>query len=109
MNHSFKNYKMNLRPKDYTAQENLIAQVLDELGLRYDQQYEAYPYTLDFYIPEVRMCIEADGVYGHYRKRDIKRDMELMKRSTVNHILHVEGTIYSEIKETIWEALNNLQ
>ena len=41
MNHSFKNYKMNLRPKDYTAQENLIAQVLDELGLRYDQQYEA--------------------------------------------------------------------
>ena len=55
------------------------------------------------------MCIEADGVYGHYRKRDIKRDMELMKRSTVNHILHVEGTIYSEIKETIWEALNNLQ
>ncbi len=100
---------MNLRPKDYTTQENLIAQILDELGLRYDQQYETYPYTLDFYLPEVRMCIEADGVYGHYRKRDVKRDMELMKRPTIDHILHVEGTIYLEIKETIWVALNSLQ
>ena len=31
---------MNLPPKDYTQQETLIAQVLDDLGLRYEQQFQ---------------------------------------------------------------------
>ena len=42
---------MNLRPKDYTKQEQLIAAELSRLGLRYDQQVEMYPYTADFFVP----------------------------------------------------------
>lgn len=100
---------MNLRPKDHTQQEELIAQVLDEFGMRYEQQYSLIPYTLDFYLPELKMCIEADGVYGHFRKRDVKRDMALTSGYKVQYILHVEGTIYEEVKEVIWQALSNLQ
>lgn len=99
---------MNLPPKDYTPQEQLIAQVLDEYGLRYEQQYSISKYTLDFYIPEIEMGIEADGIYGHFRKRDIQRDFELMMYPTLKAILRVEDTTHKEIKETIWQALSKL-
>ena len=99
---------MNLPPKDYTPQESIIAHILDEFGLRYEQQYTVSKYTLDFYLPEIEMGIEADGIYGHFRKRDMKRDFEIMMYPTIKSILSIEGTIYSEIKETIWQALNKL-
>ena len=56
---------MNLPPRDYTDQENLIADCLSKFGMRYDQQVYYHPYIVDFYIPEIKMVVEADGVYGH--------------------------------------------
>lgn len=97
---------MNLPPKDYTKQENIIAQILDEFGLRYEQQYPLSKYILDFYIPEIKMCIEADGIYGHFKRRDVERDTKLMEYPIIKSILRIDGTIYPEIKETIWQALN---
>jgi len=99
---------MNLPPKDFTQQEQIIARVLDEFGLRYEQQYPSGTYSLDFYIQEIRMVIEADGVYGHFRKRDAKRDMDLLHTPNIEHILHIEDTTYPEIKETLWRALSKL-
>lgn len=100
---------MTLPPKDYTPQEQIIAQVLDEFGLRYEQQYPTSTYTLDFYIAELSMVIEADGIYGHFRKRDKKRDLALVQYPHIEHILHIEDTIYPEVKETLWQALNKLK
>ena len=109
MNRCLGDYKMTLLPKDYTKQEDLIALALDDLGMRYDHQYVIRPYTLDFYLPEIKMCIEADGIYGHSRKRDVKRDLALLQTTTIEHILRVRHSKYIEIKETIWQALNNLE
>ena len=50
-------------PKDYTKQENVIAEVLSEIGLRYDQQVPISGYIADFFVPELGMVIEADGIY----------------------------------------------
>tara|TARA_Y100000310_G_scaffold335198_1_gene416657 strand:- start:2294 stop:2590 length:297 start_codon:yes stop_codon:yes gene_type:complete len=97
---------MNLPPKDYTPQEHIIAQILDEFGLRYEQQYPLSKYTLDFYIPEIKMCIEADGIYGHFKRRDVKRDRDLMEYPIIKDILRINETTYPEMKETIWQALN---
>ena len=99
---------MTLPPKDYTAQENIIADCLSELGLRYEQQADFAPYTPDFYIPEINMIIEADGKYGHLRKRDVKRDIALSKHDEVKYILHVRHFTKAKIKETIWQALDKL-
>ena len=52
---------MNLPPRDYTEQEQIIARCLDEFGLRYEQQAYYHPYIIDFYIPEIKMAVEADG------------------------------------------------
>ena len=96
-------------PKDYTAQENLIAEYLSEFGLRYEQQYEFWPYTVDFYIPELKMVIEADGKHGHLRKRDVKRDIFLSGRDDGTYILHIRDFTKAKIKETLWQGLNKLE
>ena len=99
---------MNLPPKDYTDQENIIADCLTEFGLRYEQQYEFWPYTVDFYIPELKMIIEADGKYGHLSKRDVKRDIVLSRNDDVVYILHIRLFTKQRIKETLWQGLNKL-
>ena len=80
----------------------------DEFWGRYDTQYFFVQYIVDFWVPEMNMVIEADGIYGHLKKRDVKRDMELMAIPAIHNILHVKDTSYTEIKETIWQALNKL-
>lgn len=99
---------MNLPPKDYTTQENIISKCLDEFGLRYDQQTEFHPYTVDFFIPELSMVIEADGKYGHLKKRDIKRDFDLEQQDNIEYILHVKEQTQERIRQTLWRALNKL-
>ena len=88
---------MNVLPKDYTKQEGIIADCLSEFGMRYAQQYSFFPYTVDFFLPEINMVIEADGTYGH-----------LMDKYEVEHILHIEHENKDEIKETLWQGLNKL-
>ena len=99
---------MMFKPRDYTAQENIIAECLSEFGIRYEQQCAFDPYTVDFLIADIRMVIEADGVYGHLRKRDIKRDAYLVTRYDIEYILHIKETNKEEIKKILWQGLNKL-
>ena len=100
---------MNLPPKDYTQQEKIIALNLDTLGFRYSEQHSFFPYTVDFYIPELKMVIEADGKYGHLKKRDLKRDLSLAEYDEIDYILHITAFTHSEIEEMLWQGLNKLE
>tara|TARA_R110002110_G_scaffold329864_3_gene541236 strand:+ start:482 stop:823 length:342 start_codon:yes stop_codon:yes gene_type:complete len=95
-------------PKDYTQQENFIADYLSEFGFRYDQQVVFAPYTVDFYIPELCMVIEADGIYGHFRKRDAKRDDFLSEQAGIDYVVHIKESTKEKIKEILWQELNKL-
>ena len=99
---------MNVLPKDYTKQEGIIGDCLSVFVMRYAQQYSFFPYTVDFYLPEINMVIEADGTYGHLKKRDLQRDMDLVNKHEVDYILHIEHEKKDEIKETLWQGLNKL-
>ena len=99
---------MNLPPRDYTQQERLVAECLEDFGLRYEQQYDFFPYTVDFYIPEINMVVEADGKYGHLSKRDMKRDFSLLNKHEVSYILHIRYFTRERIKQTLWQGLNKL-
>ena len=89
-----------MKPRDFTVQENYIAEILTELGLRYEQQYSIGSRTVDFYIPEMKSVIEADGVYGHLRKADKKRDLELMSLG-ISDIFHIRDSTKSTILDTL--------
>tara|TARA_R110002020_G_scaffold403703_1_gene613816 strand:- start:317 stop:670 length:354 start_codon:yes stop_codon:yes gene_type:complete len=96
-------------PRDYTRQENIIAEVLSDLGLRYDTQVHISKYVADFFVPELGMIIEADGVYGHLKKRDVKRDADLMRIYGVKNILHIRENSKTGVTDTLWQALNKLE
>ena len=99
---------MNLPPRDFTKQELIIARSLDEFGLRYDEQVYYHPYTVDFYIPEIKMVIEADGVYGHLSKRDAMRDEALLCLDDIEYIIHIKEQTIEKIKDKLWLELNKL-
>jgi len=89
-----------LKSRDFTVQENYIAEILTDLGLRYEQQYSIGSRTVDFYLHEIQSVIEADGVYGHLRKADRKRDSELMSLG-VKDIFHIRDTTKPQILDTL--------
>ena len=88
-----------IKPRDYTDQENIIAKCLDEYGLRYDQQVEFLNYSADFYVPELKMVIEADGIYGHLRKADKIRDDKLLELEDITSVRHISSSTRISIME----------
>lgn len=99
-----------LLPKDFTKQEKIIADCLSKLGLRFTEQFNVLNYTVDFWVPELSMVIEADGMMGHLRKADAKRDKALMNNTEVDvhYILHIIGTSPVSIMEEICQELDKL-
>ena len=96
-----------MTPKDFTAQENLIAKCLDELGLRYAQQVQIDKYTVDFVVEET-IILEADGIYGHHSKKDKIRDEALLQAEDkwYNSIIHIKTCSGKQnIKEEIQQKL----
>ena len=90
--------------KSHTLQENLIARVLDEVGLRYTWQTPVGKYVPDFIITEMDVIIEADGPFGHLAKRDIKRDADLIEMG-FNEVWHLKEKTYKDIKDRLWQEL----
>ena len=89
--------------KSHTLQENLIARVLDEVGLRYTWQTPVGKYVPDFVITEMNVIIEADGPFRHFAKRDALPD-EYLKEAGYE-IVHVKEKTYKDIKAKIWQEL----
>jgi len=56
----------------------------DQFGVRFHRQYGVGPYTLDFYCPAKKLCIEVDGEQ-HFRTlvEDKIRDAELGEQGIV--------------------------
>ena len=100
-----------LLPKDFTKQEKIIADCLSRLGLRFTEQFNILQYTVDFWVPELALMIEADGMMGHLRKADAKRDKAILEDTDVEvtDILHITGKTKNVIMEELCQALDNLQ
>ena len=91
-------------PRDFTGQENLVAEALSELGVGYVQQLEFGTYTVDFFLPDNGLVIEADGFWGHLRKADRIRDAALLETNIeIKDILHIKSTTKSGILQEIQE------
>jgi very-short-patch-repair endonuclease len=99
---------INSLPTENTAQEKIVAKYLDTMGLRYGQQIEFGPYKADFYLPEIGWVIEADGIYGHLKKADKKRDEAILKDSRVSFVLHVKSQTKSGILDEIDDVIKSL-
>jgi hypothetical protein len=62
-----------------TALEQTIEDWLLERGLKFDAQHPVGQKLVDFWLPEERMILEADGAFWHQDQEvDIARDRELL-------------------------------
>ncbi len=70
------------RTKGRTNIERAVAEVLDALGVEYEQQRRIGRYCVDFYVRSHNQIIEVDGEYWHSLPKQIehdqKRDAELV-------------------------------
>ena len=55
------------------------------------------------------MIIEADGKYGHLRKRDVKRDIFLSKDQGIQYILHIRVYSKKDICKQILAGLEKVK
>ncbi len=83
----------------------------DKLGFRFKRQESVGPYTLDFYCPEARLCVEVDGEqHAERRTQDEARDDWLGKRGIYTlrvpslDLFEGTGCVASRWLRTIQEA-----
>ena len=54
-----------------------VCRWLDELDVGYTEEYPVGQYTIDIYIPDMRLGVELDGPQ-HVKKKDIIRDHKIL-------------------------------
>lgn len=93
---------------DFTKQEIIVGQCLDDMGLRYHEQMEIGKYYVDFLVEDT-IVVEADGIFGHYKQADRERDEALLALG-VEEICHIKGQtkkeIYAELQDFLWQNNN---
>lgn len=66
-------FQSQLLRREMTSSEELLwdrVRGKQLLGLRFKRQYGLGPYILDFYVPQVKLCIEVDG--GIHNLKEVK-------------------------------------
>ena len=99
-----------LLPKDFTQQEKTVGSCLSRLGFRFMEQFNILNYTVDFWVPELNMVIEADGKVGHLRKADAKRDAALLESEDpiVQYVVHVTKISTEDNMEELCQVFDKL-
>lgn len=72
------------QPNTNTALHRKVRDIIKQCGYQYDEEYKVpgTNYSLDFYLPEAHLGVEADGPY-HREKDDRKRDEKIFEASGI--------------------------
>ena len=95
-------------PSEGTTQEDIFEDVIKSRGLRYEKQRQFGDFIVDFYIEELLIVIEADGIYGHTRAKDRNRDFALLKEHTdaIKAVHHIKESGKSRVEEVLGALLD---
>lgn len=101
--------------KNSTAAEVVLWQMLKNRqveGVRFRRQFSIEPYILDFYSPEIRLCIELDGAM-HYTEsgseNDCNRTEYLQKEHNIEVLRFENKTLYNYPDEVLAEIRRVVQ
>lgn len=92
--------------KKMTAPEKKFADMLKELGVKYDLQKVVGKKIFDFYIPSKNMIVEVDGDYWHanpmlYEQKDLNKTQLRNQRNDKYKETLAKGNGYKF--ERVWE------
>lgn len=101
---------MSESEKFMSASEIIVAIVLEEYAFEYYVNYPILDYKVDFYIPELKVCVEVDGaLHQHKLVYDSKRDIEI--RNTLGYeweVVRIPVKYIEENPSKIIEAIEAL-
>ena len=78
-------------------------------GMRFRRQFSIGPYILDFYCPEIRLCIELDGEHHFYQEgceHDEQRTEYLMRFHGIR-VLRFENQDVFKYSEGVLSEIRN--
>lgn len=93
-----------------SAHEMVVAIVLDNYRFKYEPNYKILKYRVDFYIPELKVCLEVDGaLHSHKLEYDSRRDIELRNAlGSEWEIVRIKTNYIEENPEKIVDAIEAL-
>ncbi|MBR6699122.1 MAG: DUF559 domain-containing protein [Bacteroidaceae bacterium] len=107
-----KQMRQNLRTHGTSAEATMwkILKSRQIAGVKFRRQFGVGPYTLDFYCPELRICIELDGDH-HYSRQGYEHD--LTRNTYLSHehgitILRYENKDVFKFPEMICAEITSL-
>ncbi len=104
-----KDFRRFLR-KNETSAERVLWHYLRKKqldGYRFRQQHGFGPYVLDFYCPELRLCIELDGeVHDGAEQKEKDRDRTFFLTQNRIHVIRFKN---QEIETEIESVLNKIR
>ena len=71
----------------------------EALGYKFRRQYPAGPYTLDFYCPAKKLCVEIDGPL-HDEAKDAKRDAFLAEKGILT-LRFTSQEVYGDVEPVL--------
>jgi len=103
--------KLGIRKRSMTGIEVKLREKLEDMNLEYVEQKSVGPWTVDFYLPDYHLAVEADGDYWHdkpgVKAKDKRKNQWFSDK--LDNIFRLSGT---EIKKgnygvQLRKAINN--
>ena len=99
-----KDFRRFLR-KNETSAERILWHYLRKKqldGYRFRQQHGFGPYVLDFYCPELRLCIELDGeVHDEAEQKEKDRDRTCFLNQNNIHVIRFRNQELEDIESVL--------
>lgn len=77
-------------PTSRTSIEKWVSSALTEAGKTFVEQFRVGSRKIDFYLPEDKLFIEADGEWWHQDKEaELRRDIEILTKYPDHKITHI--------------------
>jgi len=89
-----------------TTIERLMKEFLIKQGIKFEQEYKIGKYWVDFYVPEMNLCIEVDGNYWHSLEKQVERDKrkdDFLRELGYNILRIKEDEILNQVIIDRWE------
>lgn len=97
--------KRKLMKTSLTRPHRILIRICEGLGLEWKDEVKFGRYSLDVYIPSLKLCIECDGLYWHTLKgvpeKDKKRDKYLKDKFGITTLRITDEELNTDKKQVI--------
>ncbi len=97
--------KRKLMKTSLTRPHRILIRICESLGLEWQDEVKFGKYSLDVYIPSLKLCIECDGLYWHtlegVPQKDKRRDKYLLENYGIKTLRITDEELNTDKKEVI--------